>query len=73
MTKELLKAKIQDIFTMSEHDLIEFNQELNLSLIDAKSKMYIQTAIDDRLLSIRNSEEMKNADVVNGELKAGEI
>lgn len=73
MTKELLKAKIQDIFTMNEQELVEFNQKLNLSLVDAKSKMYMQIVIDDRLLSIRKSEEMQNVEVVNGELKAGEI
>lgn len=73
MTKQMIKAKISDIFEMGEMELVEFNQELNMSLTDDKSKMYIQIAIDDRLSTIKLARETGGAFCVEAELKEGEL
>ena len=73
MTKEMVKARVLDIYDMDEDELNEFGTKVSMSDVDDKSKMYLYRAIEDRILQLREKREMKGACVVMSEIKAGDL
>ena len=73
MTNEMIKAKAIDVFAMDEDELEDFGLVVDMSDVDAKAKMYLYKAIEDRTLQLREMRELQGASVVAGEVRMGEL
>ena len=73
MTNEKIKAKVKDIFSMSEVELEEFGVELSLSTVNEKTKFYLFKIIDERLMQLIENIEMQGCDVVSSEINMGDF
>ena len=73
MTKEMIKARVLDIYNMDEDELNEFGTKVSISDVDDKSKMFLYRAIEDRILQLREIRELQSSCVVMSEIKAGDL
>jgi len=73
MTKELLRAKANDIETMNEDELFDFGVSIGASYLDAKSKWYLLNKIDERKLELRGLADIQGENVVMSEIKEGDL
>lgn len=71
MRNILLKAKAAEVASMDENELYAFGAEVDMSMLDARSKEYLYRSIELRLIELEEQKKIDSAKVVNSEIKEG--